>query len=386
MSGKTRVSAPKARPSAAAPRSGRSAPRPARGRRGAPHAKPLSPNPFSALAAGIKRDVDARLTRLLDARLVAARAIGPEFAELVAAVRDLSLRGGKRLRAALLIAGYRAASARASLDPALDAGVALELLQSYFLIHDDWMDGDTVRRGGPAVHVMLGKRFGSSALGERAGILAGDYAAALAADTIARVAAAPPRLARVGAAFAEMQLDVVAGQQLDLLGKSASFEAVYTLKTTAYTVRGPLRIGALLGGASPPILDAIDRFSHPIGIAFQLRDDVLGAFGDPAQTGKPLGTDLRTGKRTLLLDLALQRARGRDHRLLRSVIGNPGATSERVAQALAAVERSGARPAVEARIEALTQEGLAALGAAPLTASGRALLVGAASILTARRS
>ncbi len=386
MSGKTRVSAPRARRGAAPRRAHPSTDRPARGRSDAPHAKPLAPNPFSILAAGIKRDVDARLSRLLDAKLRAARAIGPEFAELVAAVRDLCLRGGKRLRPALLIAGYRAASARAPLDPALDAGVALELLQAYFLIHDDWMDGDTVRRGGPAVHVMLGERFGSSALGERAGILAGDYAAALAAEAIAKVAAAPARLARVGAAFAEMQLDVVAGQQLDLMGKSARFEDVYTLKTTAYTVRGPLRIGALLGGASPRLLDAIDRFSHPIGIAFQLRDDVLGAFGDPARTGKPLGTDLRTGKRTLLLDLALRRARGRDHRLLGGVVGDTAATPERIAQALAVVERSGARRAVEARIEALAAEGLAALGPAPLTASGRALLVGATSVLTARRS
>jgi geranylgeranyl diphosphate synthase type I len=352
--------------------------------RGAPG---RSDNPFSQLAAEIKQGVDARLQRGLDAKLSAAAAVGPEFVELVAAVRDLCLRGGKRLRPALLVAGYRAAAgARAALEPALDAGVALELLQSYFLIHDDWMDGDTVRRGGPAVHALLGERFGSAELGERAGILAGDYAAALAAEAIARVEVPADRLGRVWTAFAEMQLDVVAGQQLDLVGKSAGVETVYTLKTTAYTVRGPLRIGALLGGASRAVLGAIDRFSHPIGIAFQLRDDLLGAFGDPAQTGKPLGTDLKAGKRTLLLELARARTRGRDRQGLDLVIGNPAATERQVARALEIVRRTDAPTAVEARIDTLTREAIAAIEAAPLSVRGRALLLGAASVLTARRS
>ncbi|MBN2194218.1 MAG: polyprenyl synthetase family protein [Polyangiaceae bacterium] len=389
----TRTSAAKARVAAtrnpgAKPRKERRPPpaTPKQPPRPKPHAKPIPANPFSTLAAHVKGDVDARLVRLLDQKVAKAREIGTEFVELVSAVRDLCLRGGKRLRPALLVAGYRAVSARGSIDPALDAGVALELLQSYFLIHDDWMDGDTVRRGGPAVHTLLGERFGSCALGDRAGVLAGDYAAALAAEAIAGVDVPPARLARVWTAFAEMQLDVVAGQQLDLVAKSASVETVYTLKTSAYTVRGPLRLGVLLGGASQRVLDVIDRFSYPIGIAFQLRDDLLGAFGDPTETGKPLGTDLKTGKRTLLLELALKRARGRDHRILRDVVGNAKASLQRTTAALEVLHRTGAREVVEARIDELSATALAALASGPLTADGRALLVGAASVLTARRS
>lgn len=381
----TRIRGRGTAPSEGAPR----LPRPAVSatkRRSTAQSKTLAPNPFSALAAAIRGDVDARLERLLNAKVTEARPIGPEFEVLVSAVRDLCMRGGKRLRPALLVAGYRAASATAPLEPALDAGVALELLQAYFLIHDDWMDGDRVRRGGPAVHAMLGRHFRSAELGDRAAILAGDYAAALAAEAVAQIPMAPARLQRVSAAFATMQLDVVAGQQLDLVGKAARVETVYTLKTTAYTVRGPLRMGALLAGASPRLLSAIDRFSEPLGIAFQLRDDLLGAFGDPARTGKPLGTDLKTGKRTLLLELALKQARGPARQLLKGVLGNPAATRSQLARALEAVEQTGAPLRVEARIEELKSAALRALDTAPLAAEGHALLLGAAALLVARQA
>jgi len=355
-----------------------------RSRRGRVNAKAISGNPFTALATGIKRDVDARLQTLLDERVSAAKTVGSEFVEIVSAVRDLCLRGGKRLRPALLIAGYRAASARADLEPAVNAGVALELLQAYFLIHDDWMDGDTERRGGPAVHALLGKRFRSTALGDRSGILAGDYSAALAAEAMATLDVPPVRLQRVFAAFSQMQLDVVAGQQLDLVGRTKDIEQVYTLKTSAYTVSGPLKIGAMLAGGSARTLATLDRWARPIGIAFQLRDDLLGAFGDKQQTGKPIGSDLRAAKRTVLLATALRRARGRDHRILKSVVGNARASEERVKQAIDVLERCGARRAVEARIDELVTEARVALEDGRLSPSGRALLEGAAHVLTAR--
>ncbi len=352
--------------------------------RGPANAKAISGNPFTALAAGIKRDVDERLEQLLDERVEAAQSVGREFVEVVSAVRDLCLRGGKRLRPALLIAGYRAASDNADLEPAVNAGVALELLQAYFLIHDDWMDGDTERRGGPAVHALLGKRFRSAALGDRAGILAGDYSAALASEAIAHLEVPPARLKRVFSAFSQMQLDVVAGQQLDLVGRTRDIEKVYTLKTCAYTVSGPLRIGAMLAGGSDRTLATLERWAHPIGIAFQLRDDLLGAFGDRKQMGKPVGSDLRAGKHTVLLATALRRARGRDREILKGTVGNSRASAARLRQAVEVLERSGARQAVEERIEELVAQAQQALDAGRLSPDGRALLEGAAHVLTAR--
>jgi geranylgeranyl diphosphate synthase type I len=253
------------------------------------------------------------------------------------------------------------------------------------LIHDDWMDRDPVRRGAPAVHAHLAKRFRSEHKGHASAILAGDYAVALASEALARVETAPAKLARMLVCFAEMQLDAVAGQQLDVIGKTRDVERVYALKTSSYTVRGPLRLGALLAGAAPRTLTALDRYALPAGIAFQLRDDLLSAFGEPRQTGKPFGSDLKSGKRTALLLTALGLARGADRRLLDAVIANRRARDGDVRRAVAVLERCGARAEVEARIEALVQEALSALRVGRITSEGRGLLEGAARALTARR-
>jgi geranylgeranyl diphosphate synthase, type I len=348
------------------------------------HAKPIGGNPFTAVLSAVKQDVDARLQGFLDARLDSVRLHGDDVVTMVDAIRDLCMRGGKRTRPALLVVGYRATSAEISLEPALDAGVAVELMHAYFLIHDDWMDRDVVRRGGPSVHALLGKRFRSQRLGDVSAILAGNYAAALAIEAISRVDVPTSRLSRVLACFSQMQTDAVIGQQLDVLAKPKDVERAYELKTGSYSVRGPLRLGALMAGAPPRILTALDRFSLPVGVAFQLRDDLLNVFGDPKRTGKRLGGDLKSGKRTLLMLEALKRARGRDHRLLSGVFGNSRASEAQLARAVEVIDRCGARAAIEARIEELAQSALMALRAGRLTPEATALLEGAARALAHR--
>ena len=348
-------------------------------------AKPLPADPFSALLGEVQIEVDQRLRGFLETRLDVARRHGPEVLTMVSAVRDLCLRGGKRLRPALLVAGYRAASERAELEPALDAGVALELLQAYLLIHDDWMDGDLVRRGGPAVHAHLAKRFRSEHKGNASGILAGDYASAVALEALSQVDMKPAAALPAFACFAEMQLDAIAGQQLDLIGGEYDVELAYQLKTGSYTVRGPLRLGAILASASPSTLRALDRFALPIGVAFQLRDDLLSAFGDPKRTGKTLGNDLRAGKRTALLAAGLKLARGKELRALKQAVGNAQASESQLRAALGVLETSGARATIEARLSELTRAGLRELKRG-VSRQGALLLSGATDALTARRS
>ena len=353
--------------------------------RDSPPASAVSKNPFLALLPQVKRDVDRRLGRFLDAEIESARRHGREVAALVSAIREIGLRGGKRLRPALVVSGFRAANAKARLEPALEAGLALELLHVYLLIHDDWMDGDKVRRGGPSAHVLLGKRFRSERLGDAAAILAGDYAVGLATAALSRLVTSAERSRRIFSCFAEMQLAAVAGQQLDLLATSSDVEATYALKTGSYTVDGPLRIGALLAGARAPTLAALSAYARPVGIAFQLRDDLLGAFGDPKLTGKPLGSDLTAGKRTALVVQALRRTRGSDRRLLESVLGKPQAPQPKIERALQVIERSGAKKAVEQRISELADIAVAKLDDL-VTEDGRRLLDGAARALTARQN
>jgi geranylgeranyl diphosphate synthase, type I len=249
------------------------------------------------------------------------------------AVRSLALRGGKRWRAALAQLAYEAfASASPHTpatgkplrgDPGVVAGVALELLQTYLLIHDDWMDQDDVRRGAPSVHVELGKCFpllsrptrpGAApvpsrgvALGDAAAILAGDFACALAQSALLDAPVASTELVGALSVLARMQRDVVLGQTLDVLAPLPEcdpwghIEQVYTWKTGSYTVDGPLSLGAALGGATSAQLASLRAFAHPVGIAFQMADDLLGTFGDPAETGKSQGGDLREGKRTSIV-------------------------------------------------------------------------------------
>lgn len=305
---------------------------------------------------------------------------------MVAALRDLCQRGGKRLRPALVCVGARAADAEAELELALAAGVSLELLQAYFLIHDDWMDQDAERRGGPTAHVQLAQRFRSPHKGAAAAILAGDYAVALATALLSELKLSARRHAAVLRCFGEMQLDAVAGQTLDVIGETGDVELTYRLKTASYTVRGPLVLGALLAGGSPAVLRDLDAYSLPAGVAFQLRDDTIGVFGDPARTGKPRGGDLRAGKRTLLVELALARSGRKDRAALGKILGNTRATDARIEWAVAHLDACGARAEVEQRIAALSQAALTALEGSRCSPTGRELLAGALEALITRQA
>jgi geranylgeranyl diphosphate synthase type I len=226
--------------------------------RGNAGAKSIQPNAFFLLLPTVQREVEARLLGFLDEYRQASRPLGRDVGDMLSAVRSLCARGGKRLRPALAVAGFRAAHDTLDLDVALDAGVALELLQAYFLIHDDWMDQDDVRRGGPTVHKQLAERFRSEKKGEHSAVLAGDYAVALALAALARLDMPTRRAQAITGCFAEMQLDAVLGQQLDLMGNVKDIESTYALKTGSYTVRGPLKLGALLAGGSASLLVALD--------------------------------------------------------------------------------------------------------------------------------
>jgi geranylgeranyl diphosphate synthase type I len=334
----------------------------------------------------VRRDVDARLSALFQRKLTEAEPLGTDVVALVDALRDLTMRGGKRFRPALLFAAYRAVDDTAPEATALDAGAALELLQTYLLVHDDWMDRDDVRRGGPAVHAMLARHYGSRTMGDAAALLAGDYASAIALEALASVKTSGESVARAAVLFAQIQQDAIRGQQIDLAGKSDNIELMHDLKTGSYTVRGPMLLGAVLAGATPDVVARLTRFAQPLGVAFQLRDDLLGAFGQPKETGKPFGSDIRSGKKTALVDEALGRVGTADRHTLGETLGRRDATDAEVKAVVAFFERSGARAAVERRLNQLVKKATGSLAGGGLSKRGTAWLLGAASALTARES
>jgi geranylgeranyl diphosphate synthase type I len=341
-------------------------------------------NPFHLLLKQVRRDVDSRLTALFQRKLTEAEPLGLDVVALVDSLRNLTMRGGKRFRPALLVATYHAVDDNAPASTALDAGAALELLQTYLLVHDDWMDRDDVRRGGPAVHAMLARHYGSRTMGDAAALLAGDYAAAIALEALSSIKASGDRVARAATLFAQIQQDAIRGQQIDLVGKADNIEVMHDLKTGSYTVRGPMLLGAILAGAGAPVLTRLGRFAQPLGVAFQLRDDLLGAFGQPKETGKPFGSDIRSGKKTALVDEALTRAGSADRHTLSETLGRRDATDAEVKAVVDMFERCGARQAVERRLNQLAKKATSALSGGGLSKRGTAWLLGAATALTAR--
>jgi len=344
-----------------------------------------SEDAFGEFVARVRAEVDARLGPWLDARVALARSRGADVETVADAVRSLVMRGGKRMRAVLLAASYEACGGQGGMLAVAAAGAALELLQAYLLVHDDWMDGDDVRRGGPSVPAMMRERLPDHA--DAASVLAGDLAAAWSREALLELELPPARVMLAARELARVEEEVIHGQVLDVRSRAKDareVEAVHALKTASYTVRGPVVMGARLAGANEAQVAALTAFAMPLGVAFQLRDDVLGTFGDAGATGKPAGSDLRKGKRTALVVEAL--ADPVAAQVLGRVLGRRDATEQEHTAAVAAVETSGARRRVEERIAVLTREARAALERAELAPVGRALLDRAVSALTARES
>lgn len=321
----------------------------------------------------VRRHVDAQLDEFFAASRVEMLGLAPEAMPIVEAVEALTLRGGKRLRPAVLVAAFTSVSASGDWRSTADACAALELLQTYLLIHDDWMDGDEQRRGGPSVHAALRDRVGDAHLGASLAVLAGDLASAFSQRLMVRASTAAKSPVQALEAFVRMQTEVVCGQSLDLLA-TTDVPRMQQLKTGSYTVAGPLRLGALLAGATPEQLGVLEAFGGPMGEAFQLRDDLLGTFGDPRTTGKPSGNDLRAGKRTALVLEAEQRLDADARAPLTRVLGLKEATDTQVAEAAALLVESGAKAGVERRLDMLVQQAVGALDTPLLHETGRAML------------
>jgi geranylgeranyl diphosphate synthase type I len=359
---------------------------------GAMPARPAPPAEASAFIRYAERarpKIEAALDAWLLAKVPETAKLSPEARAPIEATFDLARRGGKRLRAVLVTAAYESFRGEGGGDTVLLAAVAMEVLQVYLLIHDDWMDGDEIRRGGPSVPAMMRARFPERGLAEASAILAGDYAAGLALDALLSVPCSPERVFLATRELARVEKDVVAGQLLDVhashapsrASRDGDVEVIHSLKTASYTVRAPVLIGARLAGAGEEACQALEDYAEPLGVAFQLRDDILGTFGETKTTGKPALSDLRSGKRTALL-AEVARDPGAEE-LLRAV-GDPDAPPAKLDAVAAYLVSSGARARVEARMETLLGKARSALESPSIPEAARLLLLGAIPALAHR--
>ncbi len=310
---------------------------------------------------------EPRLREFLESKRSAFERLPVELGDAFALLRDYVLRGGKRLRGALVLIGHRAGGGAAGSDAALDASIGVELLHAYLLIHDDFMDRDELRRGGPTLH----RSLGDDHLGGSLALLLGSLCQAWAYQLVLRRGDAAPVAAEVMSRTLE---EVTLGQLADLraptgapLGEKAVLE-LQRLKTGSYTFEMPLRIGASLAHAPASLLDALSAYARPLGQAFQIADDLLGTFGAPEVTGKPNASDLREGKRTLLVARALERAAPDEAAVLRAGLGRSDADVDSLR---AILRRTGAEQECRDDAGRLCAQALAALDRAPLPAAVR---------------
>jgi len=361
--------------------------------------------------------VQANIDGFLDARGPELARIAPELSPFIEFSRDF-LGGGKRFRALFCYWGWQSVAANDlfagdetkssnELQSVVLAATALEIFHAAALVHDDIMDNSDTRRGRPAAH----KRFeelhresnwlGTAApFGSSSALLLGDlllsWSDEMFSDGLQRLGNLKARVA-ARTEFNLMRTEVTVGQYLDILEESAwarqpepeqlaRATRVITYKSAKYSIEAPLAIGASLGGANATQLEALRGFGLPLGIAFQLRDDLLGVFGDPQVTGKPSGDDLREGKRTVLIALARERMPSSARRLLDELLGDPDLSDLQVETLQQTLRDSGAVDAVERMIADNNARAIEAISSAPLSRSAREQLIALADTATRRAS
>nr|WP_208382603.1 polyprenyl synthetase family protein [Microbacterium ulmi] len=302
-----------------------------------------------------------------------------------------ALEGGKRLRGRFCIAGWRAVAevagpAEAPPREVVAAAAALEIFQAAALVHDDLIDNSDTRRGRPAAHRALERAHrdaawvgDAEAFGRSASILLGDLLVAWSDDLLEEGLADADASAASAARreYASMRREVTVGQFLDVAEESAFRTApddrhaeralrVASLKSARYSIQQPLVIGGALAGADAAQLASLVAFGHPVGMAFQLRDDVLGVFGDEAATGKPSGDDLREGKRTVLVAFTRERLAPPARRILDELVGDPALDADQIASLQRTIVETGALDRVEQLISDYAREAERALSGARL--------------------
>ncbi|NOJ59829.1 polyprenyl synthetase family protein [Arthrobacter sp. 260] len=351
----------------------------------------------TAYRAGVTAGLDNFLARQRE--ILAS--IAEDALEPAAAITRLTA-GGKRLRALLCYWGFRGAGGAAGAPEPVLAGVALELFQAAALIHDDVIDRSDTRRGSPSVHRQFGTlhegnrwHLSPDRFGVSAAILTGDMCLSFSEEQFSAIGAIAGSGTEGRAIFNRMRTEVMAGQYLDLLEEAAGPDRtpseaaerarqIVRFKSAKYSIEHPLGLGGALAGASPAQLRGYSAFSLPLGEAFQLRDDVLGVFGDPLVTGKPAGDDLREGKRTLLIAQALKDGSPADRQLINSTLGRADLDDDGVSRLRDAISTSGALQAVESLIAERWDASTAALDQIELDTVCRSALSGLATAAVSR--
>lgn len=352
-----------------------------------PHSVPALNTEAQSLSRTFTADVAQLLEEFLAAKSIEVGQITTSAVEIVNAITSLT-RGGKRLRPLFAFWGYLGAGGQAEDRDIVRLGVALELFQAAALIHDDIIDNSDTRRGQPSVHKRfeaqhqeLGLAGSARNYGMASAILTGDLCLSLSEEVFSEISSLTAQARTI---FNQMRTQVMAGQYLDVLEESAGpaydpkeavkrARTIVRFKSAKYSTENPFLLGGALAGASESLMEHYSAFALPLGEAFQLRDDVLGVFGDPEITGKPTGGDLLEGKRTELIAHALLLSSPEEQDFIQTRLGAVDLGKEEVLRLSSILRESGALAATEQSISELTAQSdlaLSTLQVTPLAHAG----------------
>ena len=343
----------------------------------------------------LREAINLSLSQFVDRENEYLHAIGSELIPVAAALKNFLIDSGKRFRPLFAAAGF--VGSGGVLDQAsINAVSSIELVHVCALIHDDLMDGSDTRRGAPSIHKLFEKIHhdekltgSSTQFGLASAILLGDLALVWASKALHESGVDPQSLLRALPLYDEMRVELMAGQYLDVYEQALASESierslkVARYKSGKYSIERPLHFGASLATRSN--LDIYTSYGIPLGEAFQLRDDLLGVFGNPDQTGKPAGDDLREGKRTVLIASTLERSNAEAKNRINFLLGKSDLSSAEIEELRGIITSSGAAKFVEDLIDQLTEQSLRALDTEAITPDAKAFLIHMSDVATRRK-
>lgn len=343
-----------------------------------------------------KKHFDRQILAYLSDKKEEAAQINPEAVVLVDEIVRYVENGGKRVRPAFFYSGYTASGGQA-FEACLYASMSVELLHTFALIHDDIMDNSDLRRGKPTTHKVFAtfhrkkklkgdeKEFGLSSA-----ILAGDLAYSFAEEVLTMAPFPQERLRRARYYFDQMKMQVIYGQYLDVLGgkKEGLTEdevlQIFEYKTAKYTVERPLQIGAMLAGADFKMIDVMTSYGIPFGQAFQMQDDIVGTFGTEEEIGKPNDSDIKEGKKTILLSKAYEKASKKQKKILEKIVGNKSAGKTEIEAVRKIMVETGAKDYCVKLAKELLNQAFLAIRDVKLKEEGKNYLISAIDYLYER--
>lgn len=294
--------------------------------------------------AELKKQIDAELGKFFELKIAQAKSENKpaELVEMINNLKKFTLNSGKRIRPILFYFGYVLAGGKNKAE-ALKTSIAIELAHSYFLIHDDIIDRDNFRHGDLSMHYKYEKSFADRLeeknlkhFGTSMAILAGDLASTFGYEVLVNSSFSSDLKIKAISRLNYIVVNTIAGEALDVAlveYSNVKIDRIFEMqkyKTAKYTIEGPLHLGAILAGANEKFLESLSNFAVPAGIAFQIQDDIIGIFGDEKKIGKPVGSDIKEGKKTLLISKVLEKADDNQRQALNSALGNENISIEEV--------------------------------------------------------